>query len=897
MGWLALSCLVWMQALQVVEATEPEAAPRKKVLILFPDQPSLEGTLLLEGTLRHAVRAPGGVDIYSESLALPERGDGEGADRFWKIYNLKYGKTPFDLVMAVEEPVFEFVLQHRDRFFPNIPIIFGGLVQPSAIPRPRPPGITGSTTDLRLNSTLELMLALQPELRKVVVVAGAADRDKRVLEIAQQQLQPFEARVRVEYWEGLSPEEAKPRLQALAPESAVFVLQVSRDRAGLAYSLPQYLEQIVSYSPVPIYNYLSSEIGQGILAGYVFDSEDDTRKMAELANQVLSGTRPDDLPLLESPMVAKVDWKELQRWGLPEARLPAGTILKFREPTLWQKYWADILGLVAFMAGETLLLLLLLLEIQRKNRARAMLQRRFVLEQLAAEYSEKLSHCPPHQVEEEIQKGVNAVRVAKELDWAVWFLMEEGIQKPCDVIETSREGMETGAVGRWCEKLPWMVAQIRKGEGGAYSKLDEMPPEAETDRRYLKQEKIESFAIATSKLHSGMRGALVLMSQERGMEWSSALMGRLGMMANLFGNAFARMRVERALEEKQEWLQMALEASLTVLCELDVATGRVRWSQAGMSLLGDGPAELEIPWQKFLELLPEGDRADLYEHVKEELEKRHGKDVIVREWRYHEPGGAERWLLFRGRVDRDEDGNALRMRGVNVDITDLKTAKTELIHLTGRLIRAQEEERQRLARELHDDIGQRISLLIIALDKMKQELPLHLRREKEELLEVLEEANQLATDIHALSHQLHSSKLRHLGLRSALRELCAQVSRQQGVEVRLHADSANWEITDGRALCLYRVAQEALKNAVKHSGSSQIEVELSLRGSRLCLRIKDYGRGFDLNNYKAGVGLASMQERLRMEGGQVEVHSAPGEGTEVRTEVETERVALPYLLE
>ena len=162
-----------------------------------------------------------------------------------------------------------------------------------------------------------------------------------------------------------------------------------------------------------------------------------------------------------------------------------------------------------------------------------------------------------------------------------------------------------------------------------------------------------------------------------------------------------------------------------------------------------------------------------------------------------------------------------------MDITELKQAKSELVELTERLIQAQESERQRLARELHDDIGQRLSLLIIGLDRLRHGLPMGLRGPREELEASLEEASQLATDIHGLSHQLHSSKLKHLGLKAALRELCAQVSRQHGVDVNLEAETIPGELSEERALCLYRVAQEALNNAVKHSGSPTIE-----RGTR-----------------------------------------------------------------
>ncbi len=378
----------------------------------------------------------------------------------------------------------------------------------------------------------------------------------------------------------------------------------------------------------------------------------------------------------------------------------------------------------------------------------------------------------------------------------------------------------------------------------------------------------------------------MLLSTTPGRVWPNPLVARLGMIGSLFGNAVGRRRAEQQLLEKQEWLQLALEASMTALWELDVRTGRVRWSQRQSTLLGKEPVELEASYQKFLELIPEEDREDLHRRALALLTNKKGDDAIVTEWRFHEPGGAIRWLLFRGQVFRDERGKPLRLRGVNVDITDLKQAKMELTQLTERLIRAQEDERQRLARDLHDDIGQRLSLLIIGLDRLKHELSMEMRREREQVAVALEEASTLATDIHGLSHQLHSSKLQHLGLKSALRELCMQMSRQHAIEVELFTGSAPWVVTAEKSLCLYRVTQEALKNAAKHSGSSKIHVSLEAQHGFLQLRVRDNGQGFDVNNYEPGLGLASMRERMRMVGGTLEIHSSREQGTEIVMRVE-----------
>jgi signal transduction histidine kinase len=207
-----------------------------------------------------------------------------------------------------------------------------------------------------------------------------------------------------------------------------------------------------------------------------------------------------------------------------------------------------------------------------------------------------------------------------------------------------------------------------------------------------------------------------------------------------------------------------------------------------------------------------------------------------------------------------------------------------LKELSGRLIHAGEEERQRLARELHDDFAQRLALLSVGLDLLLQDssadgVSLHRR-----LQELWNDVKELASDVHNLSHRLHSSKLRLLGIKMALKEVCGQVSRQHSVDIQLEAGELPSELSDDVSLCFYRVAQEALNNAVKHSRSRRIEVKLNNSRGRVRMRIKDFGVGFDPDARANGIGLAAMRERLRMVGGSLHVKSSPGVGTELTAE-------------
>lgn len=204
-------------------------------------------------------------------------------------------------------------------------------------------------------------------------------------------------------------------------------------------------------------------------------------------------------------------------------------------------------------------------------------------------------------------------------------------------------------------------------------------------------------------------------------------------------------------------------------------------------------------------------------------------------------------------------------------------------NLTARLINVAEEERRHLARELHDDIGQRLSLLTVSLDILKND-PGEEGSIREKLEEALKELKDLAEDIHNLSHRLHCSKLQHLGLPAALKEVCRQIGGQHRVEIELQTAEPCPTLSEDVSLCFYRVAQEALNNAVKHSRSERVKVRLDSSQNRIRLQVRDFGVGFDPASKADGLGLATMQERLRIVGGTLSIKSSAGKGTELRAE-------------
>jgi PAS domain S-box-containing protein len=229
------------------------------------------------------------------------------------------------------------------------------------------------------------------------------------------------------------------------------------------------------------------------------------------------------------------------------------------------------------------------------------------------------------------------------------------------------------------------------------------------------------------------------------------------------------------------------------------------------------------------------------------------------------------------------------------DITEQKAAERELNKrtievemLASQLIQSQETERKRLARELHDDIGQRLSLVASEVALMASQCSDANAMATNRLGDLRDDLDGLCSDIHNMSHNLHSYKLQHLGLKSALKDLCRKLSHP-GFRVHIDVDDMDEPVSKDVSLCLYRVVQEALNNAVRHAHTLVVAVTITKVEDMFYMTIQDAGVGFDRAVSPQGLGLISMTERLKLVKGELKLHSILGRGTEIWVSVPDER--------
>jgi PAS domain S-box-containing protein len=331
-------------------------------------------------------------------------------------------------------------------------------------------------------------------------------------------------------------------------------------------------------------------------------------------------------------------------------------------------------------------------------------------------------------------------------------------------------------------------------------------------------------------------------------------------------------------------LRLAMAASASVGWDFDVKSGReVRFGDL-QTIFGISSDTYVTTGEDFIRHVHPDDRRRVSEAV---ADARKNQKLYAAEFRVVLPDGTVRWLGSRGKFYYARNGNPERMLGVSLDITERKRAEEALSCMNRRVIEAEERERNRIARDLHEDVGQRLALLAIAIEQLKNDFP----HQAVELLDGLDavwrKALEILTDVKASAHELYSPRLEYLGIAAVMKTFCEEFGERKRVEIDFRSHGfANFVLPDV-SICLFRVLQEALRNGVMHSGVQKFSVQLWGESDEIHLRVSDSGVGFDLRAARTGreLGLIRIEQRVKLVEGTFSIDSQPEKGTTVEVSV------------
>ena len=587
-----LALLAFVCARPVHADSSPDRA--KQVLILYETRRTAQLVVITDREIPNILNnsSPQGVDYYAEFIDQVRFRQRDYQRAFGEFLMSKYKGQHFDLLIAMGDNALEFVNGTRAELYPATPVVFF-----ASGPSPhRPANSTGVLGRLNLTGSIALALALQPNLTQMFVVNASDDTNRGYEAEARAQFKQFANQLAFTFIDDLNRADLEAKLAVLPAQSAVYFLIYNRQGIAEHSRTLDYVDRLSAIASVPTYSWVDSALDHGIVGGSLKSQAAQAQAVARLGLRVLQGERADSIPVASADLnVNQVDWRQLRRWGLSEARVPPGTAVLFREPTLWDRYSVYVVAALAAIVIQSALIAGMLVHRRRRRRA-------------------------------------------------------------------ERQARESAA-----------------------------------------------------KLRSS------------------------------------------------------------------------------------------------------------YERIRD---------------------------------------------------------------LGGRLLGAQEAERARIARELHDDVSQQLALLAFDLDLLRGEGSRQRRHADRVVQGAFDRAQGVARSVHALSHRLHPVRLQMLGLVASLHGLARELSTAD-VPILFSHEDVPVDVPEEITLCLFRVVQEALQNAVKHSAATRVSVHLSgTHVSGLLLTVDDDGIGFNVEEaWTCGLGLLSMTERIESVDGALNIRSTRGRGTRLEVVV------------
>jgi PAS domain S-box-containing protein len=821
--------------------------------------------------------------MYHEYLEIVLFPDPSTQQKFRESYIEKYRNRKPDLIIAVGLSAIRFISEAHERFFPDTPVVFCGGIEEYGGDLKLDSQFTGAWLVPQPAKTFEAALQLQPGTKHVFVVGGAGKMDRFTMAMVKERLRPYESRVEFTFLTDLTMPALIERLKRLPDKTIVFYTSFSEDAAGARFiDAKQSIPMVTAAANAPVYVLADTFVGQGTVGGYVSSYAAQGQTAAAIAVKILNGARPTDIPIVRGTNVYMFDWRALHRWGIRESDLPGGSTVLYRVPNAWELYRWQIEAALFFVTGLIVLIGYLLFEHSRRKRAEESLMRQLRFETVISEISADFMNLSSTEIESGIQKSL--VKLREFLGVARVSIFEFTDKNTNLTLRHSAraQGAATGLEVLRKADFPWLFGQLGATEPLVISRLDEVPSEAKGERELFREMNAGKIVIFPLKVEGCMVGILSFVVIQPATSWPKDLMAQLEAVSQVSANAFARELAQKALFESEARFRTMSDAAPAFVWMSDQDGKYTYLNKKTLEFTGAQAHELNGDgWCAFLH--PE-DLSGALEANAQALQKR---ERFLREYRVRRSDGVYRWMFDIGNPRFDAEGLFVGFIGSAVDVTDQRLAREALERVGGQLIAAQEKERSHLARELHDDICQRLAMLSLRIGKITKgwgngQMPV-----SDQLEQIRQQCADLAGDVQALSHELHPSLLDNVGLVAAVKSFCREFSEQNDALVEFSHTNVPASLPREISLSIFRVVQEALHNAAKYSGVSEYEVNLRGEAGEIELEVSDQGVGFDLatKNNAQGLGLVSMRERMILLNGTIRIESNPNAGTRIRASV------------
>jgi len=502
---------------------------------------------------------------YLDRLRYPEDAY---LQKILEIYRYKYTKNPLDLVIGIGDDPTDFLVQYGEELFGRIPLI---TVSTSSVVQDQNslnPNLTSLVFGVDIKGNVALIEKVLPETQRLFIVSGSSTVNIGARRMAQAALKNYSGPFNIDYIHDLTEEEFLEEVSRLPDHSALLYLTVSRDSAGKTFVPRELLSRMAKKANAPIFGIVSTYLGHGIVGGNLLSAEILGRRCAQAALQLLKGEIPRDkdaAPLFSHMMF---DWRQMERWAIPEEVLPSGSSIHFKPVSAWDSYRWYIISVISIISIQSFFLFWLLRQRRQILQTKAKLKRQLRFEEMLSQLSSDFIKLQAGQLHLQIEQKLEEIGELLEVDRVSIFKLSEKNEILEKYQSVSAVGVSAPPPEIDIGRLPWLKNKLIEQETVIVSDLKELPDNARQEKEYLDSLGIRSVLVMPLVENTASRGILSLAMVRQSRDWNEGHR-RYALISEIIANALARQQYITALQQSKDFTRSILDSMFNHIAVLD----------------------------------------------------------------------------------------------------------------------------------------------------------------------------------------------------------------------------------------------------------------------------------------------------------------------------------------
>ncbi len=554
-------CAAWLTASCSAYASEAKTAlPRRVLLIAFFHAGVPWANRVVESLqARLDSESPYPIDLHIEYADLLYHNDEAYRQKLIEWYRYKYSHPQLDLVIGMGDEEANLLIAYAEELFGNIPIVIISS-DPKTLQRDSmKPHMTSLVWNADIAGNVRIIEELIPEARHLYVISGSSETDRAAEALVRKELQQYRGPLEINYVGDISKEDLFEKIARLPENSAIFYTVFTRDATGASFISKEFLSAVSEKANAPVFGILDSYLGKGIVGGSLLSAEEEGKRSADIAVRILKGESPVDIYPVKAVNHSMFDWRQMQRWGISEKRLPPGSILGFKTPSPWKVYRNYIIVAILLIAVGYGSVSVLLVQRRRLRQSESSLEKELRFQEMLSTLSARFVNLPPDQVDCEIRREWETIASQLEVDRAGLFEISPSTEMLTAFHSVTSSDIAAPPSEIDWSRYTWAREKIYNGEMIMFSHPDELPDETGAEKDYFRSQGVLSGVLIPLAAGQLTLGVLTMAMLRHRREWPEGLTRRYRLVAEVFANAMARKRSDEALLQNKKFTRSILD--------------------------------------------------------------------------------------------------------------------------------------------------------------------------------------------------------------------------------------------------------------------------------------------------------------------------------------------------